>query len=119
MLAFVGQITAQPGDVKVTLWRFPSGEERSRIVGSSAPGAHAFSPDGRLLAIGYRDGSMILWDASRGEEVFRGDFRSQPITQLAFTPNGTSLAVSDGKSPVQLLDLIGLRRQLAKIRLDW
>ena len=53
------------------------------------------------------------------QEIFRADFCSQPVTQVAFTPDGASLAVSDGNSPIQLLDLVRLRRQLAAIGLEW
>jgi RNA polymerase sigma-70 factor (ECF subfamily) len=39
--------------------------------------------------------------------------------QLAFTSDGVSLAITDAESPIQLLDLIRLRRQLASVGLDW
>jgi hypothetical protein len=72
-----------------------------------------------MLAIGYQDGSAKLWDLTEREEIFRADFCSSPISQLAFTPDGTALAVTDGRSPIQLLHLTTLRQQLADIRLSW
>ena len=98
---------------------FPTGDEPLKIAGPSAPGAYAFGPEGRLLAIGYRDGSVRLWDGGAGEGLFHADFCSQPVTELAFTPGGPGLAITDGRSPIQLLDLTALRRQMAEIGLDW
>jgi multidrug resistance efflux pump len=53
------------------------------------------------------------------EEVFHAGFCSQPVYQLAFTPDGESLAVADTESPIQFVDLTELRRQLAEMGLDW
>ncbi len=109
----------QPSDLGVILQAFPAGDRQLKIAGASAPTAYAFSPDGGLLAVGYQDGSIKLWDVAESEEIVRADFCSHPVTQLAFTPDGASLAITDGKSPIQRLDLTALRRQLAGIGLDW
>ena len=119
MLAPFPESDTAPTDLALVLHAFPTGDERLRILARSAPTAYGFSPDGKLLAIGYQDGSMKLWDLESDEEVFHADFCSQPVTQLAFTPDGALLAISDGKSAIQRLDLVALRRQLARIRLSW
>jgi WD40 repeat protein len=119
LLGLLQEDSTRQTDLGLILQAFPTGEKRLRVVGPAAPSAYAFSPDGGLLAIGYRDGSAGLWDVAGGEEIFRGNFCSQPVAQLAFTPDGVSLAVTDGKSPIQLLHLAGLRRQLAEVGLGW
>lgn len=83
------------------------------------PSATTFSPDSRLLAIGYCDGFVRLSRVDDGAEVFRSQVRTRPITQLAFSSDGATLAVTDGFDGVQLLDLPGLRRGLDSIGLDW
>ena len=113
-----GNVAAQANKA-LNLQSFPIADEQKKIVGSSTPTAHAFDPHERLLAIGYQDGSATLWDIAANEEIFHVGFCSQPVFQLAFTPDGESLAVTDTESPIQFIDLTGLRRQLVEIGLDW
>jgi serine/threonine protein kinase/WD40 repeat protein/Flp pilus assembly protein TadD len=61
--------------------------------------AAAFSPDGRRVATACEDGAVRLWDAATGEplgEPFR-DAATHPIS-LAFSPDGTALAVGTTRS---------------------
>lgn len=53
----------------------------------------AFSPAENLLAAGYNDGSVILWDTSSNEPISGPlAIHSSPVKRLAFTPNGQLLA---------------------------
>jgi RNA polymerase sigma factor (sigma-70 family) len=57
------------------------------------PSAVAFSPDGKLLAAGYRhDGAIRFWDLARGKEVRVLTGHPLGVRCLAFSPDGSRLA---------------------------
>jgi WD40 repeat protein len=52
----------------------------------------AFSPDGKILASGSQDKTIVLWDAETQKPI--GKLTSSPvaITKIAFSPDGKTLA---------------------------
>jgi WD40 repeat protein len=54
----------------------------------------SISPDGKVMAITSRDGSMKLWDIETGEEIWRKE-SSSPIVALSFRDNTVLLSCSD------------------------
>jgi WD40 repeat protein len=46
-----------------------------------------FTPDGRALPIGSRDGTLKVWDTATGKEA---------VASLAFTPDGRTLVTGQG-----------------------
>jgi WD40 repeat protein len=104
----------------LSLWDLDSHQRLWRTQRNVLPSSWAFSADGRLLAIGYQNGFVELWDAEHGEELFRWQPRGpREVRHIAFTPDNTNLATSDAAAPVQILHLAELRRQLAEMGLDW
>ncbi len=72
-----------------------------------------FSPDGRVLAIGGHGPDVSLWDADKGAELEPLTVGPQGARSIAFSPDGTTLAVASGKSPAVTLWAWPGRRQLA------
>jgi WD40 repeat protein len=63
----------------------------------------AFSPDGRLLATGGRDGAVRLWDVAARRMVtapLRG--HTADVTRVAFSPDGSTLASASFDRTVRL-----------------
>ncbi|MDQ4096343.1 MAG: WD40 repeat domain-containing protein, partial [Actinomycetota bacterium] len=65
----------------------------------------AFSSDGRLLAAGTLDGTVVAWDLATRQERFRTT-RAGAVLGLTFRPETAVVAVVGGDADVQLLDVI-------------
>ncbi|GAB2678908.1 hypothetical protein GCM10027088_67950 [Nocardia goodfellowii] len=68
--------------------------------------AVASSPDGRLLAMGSSDGTVLLIDPS-GPKVVIAELQlgRSPVASIAFSPDGRRLAVSDETPTVTMWDI--------------
>jgi WD40 repeat protein len=84
-------------------------------------GFPAVSPDGRVLAVGRRQNREIqLLDAATLRELTRlVPADPQPITYLAFSPDGRRLAASCSTHVVQVWNLARIRERLRELNLDW
>jgi WD40 repeat protein len=65
----------------------------------------AFSPDGRLLAIGQPTGELSFWDLAVQKELLRFAAHSDKITTLAFSFDGQSLATGSVDTQVLVWDV--------------
>ncbi len=97
-----------PDSSVLKVWQVPAGKEVTTIptrnVARWAP--VVFSPNGQWLACAGVDNTTTVWDAHTGKQKFAVPFKiadgSKPV-QLAYTPDGASLAVYDGEE-VRFLD---------------
>jgi WD40 repeat protein len=119
MFAMFGSLGSTHTRADVVLAHFPDGGSGVAITGPSTPSANAFSPDSRLLAIGYRDGLVKLCRVSDGATLFQVPLVSDAVRQLAFSSDAQTLAVTNGDGNVQFIDLPAVRRGLAASGLEW
>ena len=78
----------------------------ARLAIPATPTAVHFSPDGRLLAIGYPNGRLQLWSTDAGKPVSRllaGD--TGDIYALAISPDNAILATGSSDRTVRLWDI--------------
>jgi WD40 repeat protein len=117
----LGAIGGAPANWGVTVWNLKTWNRHLEIGGSEMASTYAFSPDSRLLAVGYGDGSIQLWSMSRGEEIFRWPAHNSPVTRVSFTPEGSiaSVAGAESGSRYEVLEVGTIRRRLAELGLDW
>ncbi|MFB4283680.1 WD40 repeat domain-containing protein [Nonomuraea sp. MTCD27] len=81
------------------VWDVSSRAQVARLdAGEGQPGTSgtAFSPDGRLLATGHRDGAVRLWDPRTGTQVGAPIIgHDNQVLAVAFSPDGRLATSSD------------------------
>jgi WD40 repeat protein len=129
-----GRTVAVDDGVAVSLWEVASGRLRGQLRGTLMAFALAFSPDGRLLAVGTdpvlpllipslarpprgqtlpADGAgpevpVTLWDLAACEAVGHLEGDCGRVQSLAFSPDGSRLAVAGYSSAALVYDLAAL-----------
>ena len=100
-----GKTLAGVAGFKTMLWDPASGGLVRVWEGNSLRGSVvAFSPDGRMLALGADDGKLLLLDPASGAlfRMLEGD--GGRVTALAFSPDGRTLAAAAQDQTVRLWD---------------
>ncbi len=77
----------------IFLWDAASGELKNTLTNPDGLTAIAFSPDGSLIAAAS-NGKLLFWDIASGKKTAEIAGGSEDIFNLAFSPDGTSLATS-------------------------
>jgi RNA polymerase sigma factor (sigma-70 family) len=84
------------GDGTLRAWDVTTGKETRQIGKWPEIDSVAFSPDGKLLAVGLGYLNIALLDAATGKEVRRLKFEQGFARTLAFSPDGRYLASTGG-----------------------
>jgi WD40 repeat protein len=93
-------------DGTVRLWELETGQELRRFGPVSGEVRLAVATDGRLALVGGGDGSVRLLDVETWQEVGRLAKHDEPISSLAFTPDGRrALTAWWGKDPDPVSDI--------------
>lgn len=77
---------------------------------NSSATAVAFNPKGRFVAVGYQDGSAMVWDLNKLEAdpayvPEKLTNHSAGITSVAFSPDGTQLVVGSSDATASLITI--------------
>ena len=92
-------------DGTIRLWNVATGQNVATLAGKNGViEGLAFSPDGRILASGFDDGNVRLWDTSGGLKATGALLatltgHTNHVNAVAWSPDGSSLAsASDDKT---------------------
>ena len=105
-LASLGQIefSDAPGD-RIHLWDIETGQPSGQLVHA---GKHlrtfVFSPDGKELVAGDREGFLSFWDPITCTRMRQMPGFHSDLVAIAYAPNGSTLAIGGGGGTVRLLN---------------
>jgi WD40 repeat protein len=93
-----GRLVAVRGDEQLYLWDADAGKVRFRLSARAVRGQErsalyslALSPDGKLLAVGWFDGRVILHETGDGKERWQAKGHERGVFSLRFTADGRGL----------------------------
>ncbi|MBD0370232.1 MAG: PD40 domain-containing protein [Pyrinomonadaceae bacterium] len=101
-----GTVAAATDKGTIKRWDVASGSAKRDISRSGAVLALAFSPDGKLLAGGTADATVVLWKTETGaqDKTLRGP--KAEVNAVAFSPDGRTVISGGNDTVVHLWDAV-------------
>ncbi|WP_441216862.1 nSTAND1 domain-containing NTPase [Phytohabitans sp. LJ34] len=94
------------GTSPVAVWDLARGTRTAELTGGSVL-ALAFSPDGRHLAAGAKDGQVRMWDLSAGTGPVTVGAQTGAAESVAFSPDGRRVATGGVDGTVRIWAVAG------------
>ena len=102
------------------VWNVETGKAEQTLEGHAGyVRCIRYSPDGKTLATSGEDGVVRFWDAQTGEAGAKWPAAEYPVMGLAFSPDGTLLALALGDEtrvtqpgPIQVWDIATATKKL-------
>lgn len=106
---------------EILIWDIKTGEILNRMRDGLTPGASnasttiapspvsylAYHEINNIIAAGYNDGSIKIWDISSNSVIINFEGHKSPITQLKFDKSGTRLVSGSNDTTIIMWDLVG------------
>jgi len=99
-----GRLLAYSDSNGHVLWNVDERMAYRILERSFAAGSFAFCPDGRFAAVGYEDGTIVIWNVTTGTPIERLDSYGW-IPCVVFTPDGKGLVSGDSRGLLKCWDL--------------
>jgi WD40 repeat protein len=91
---------------QVNIYDPESGSLLKTLIGHEAyVTSITISTDGELIASGGLDGSVIVWDISTSNPLFRLDAHTDAIEELTFSPDGKLLVTTGADAAMRIWDV--------------
>ena len=106
-LAASREVVIARGPTDIQLVDVLSGDEVRTLAAGHGPlgvTALAFREDGRILASGGADGSVILWNAASGSKQATMERHATPVYSLALSPDGKEVASGSYDGTIKFWD---------------
>ena len=117
------QLLAAGAGNRVELWNVVRGELRAVLAGEHGHNAPistlAFSPDGRTIASGGRDGAVIIWDVEARSAIAKCLQHTAMVWCVDFSPDGRNLASGSMDKSVLLWDAATGERRGTVVESQW
>lgn len=112
-----GSLLAASSSTAIRIWDVAARKEPASLIGHNKQVVSIdFSGDGTRLASLGSDGTLIVWNVDRSEEVFQKQLVAGNHGQAAFRPNGTIL-VAGAKD--RLIQVWELRDEASNLVAQW
>ena len=102
-----GKLLAAMETGQIKLWDVASGTERTTLTTPNHGGfeAMAFAADGKTVASGSENGTVIIWDLQSAKEVVRFSCRFR-VNSLRFSPDGQVVTVVTANGTLVVWDML-------------